>query len=299
MSPHEPHAFFPRKTVLMATDILTRIGHAGIDRMLLEFGVDDLKAGRDLGGLTARANALAKYALDNPQKKTAEGLSVAEAIVRRAEREVNRLGHLEPGTIESEFVDAVTRPRSMTETDSTEQKTEIASNRQVRPVVLKESASADNPPATQREFARRIFVVHGHDDAPREAVARFLERNDFEVVILNEQVNKGRTLIEKFEAFGDVGYVVILLTPDDLGGKVGESQRPRARQNVLLEWGYFIGRIGRDRVYALMKSEVELPSDTVGIVWQPFDEHGSWKRELARELEDAGSTIDWKKAMRG
>jgi predicted nucleotide-binding protein len=148
---------------------------------------------------------------------------------------------------------------------------------------------------TSHEFARKIFIVHGHEDAPREAVARFLEKLGFEAIILHEQATKGQTIIEKFETNSDVGFVVVLLTPDDMGGKVGGSQAFRARQNVLLEWGYFIGRLGRDRVCALKKGDVDLPSDIVGIVWEVFDEHGAWKGKIAKELEAAKFVIDWGK----
>ncbi len=101
------------------------------------------------------------------------------------------------------------------------------------------------------ELPRRVFIVHGHDEGPREAIARFLERNGFEVIILHEQPNKGRTLIEKFEANSDVGFAVVILTADDTGGVHNGEQRPRARQNVLLELGYFIGKLGRKRVCAI------------------------------------------------
>ncbi len=145
--------------------------------------------------------------------------------------------------------------------------------------------------------ARRVFIVHGHDDGSRESVARFLAGIGFEAVILHEQPNKGRTVIEKFEAHGDVGFVVVLLTADDTGGEVGEAALPRARQNVILEWGYFIGKLGRSRVCALKKGEVELPSDIVGLVWTAFDEYGGWKQKLAQELQAAGFKIEWEKVL--
>jgi predicted nucleotide-binding protein len=143
--------------------------------------------------------------------------------------------------------------------------------------------------------SRKIFVVHGHDDGARESVARFLESIGFEPVILHEQANRGATLIEKFQANSNVGFAVVLLTPDDFGGKAGAVAQGRARQNVVLEWGYFIGRLGRENVIALRKGDVELPSDLMGIVWQTLDEHGAWRIPLARELAAAGFTVDWQK----
>lgn len=147
-------------------------------------------------------------------------------------------------------------------------------------------------------FSRKIFIVHGHDDGARETVARFLERIGLEAVILHEQANQGRTIIEKVVANSDVGFAVVLLTPDDEGCVKGGTPEPRARQNVLLELGYFIGRLGRDKVCALKRGTLEIPSDFAGVVWETMDSNGGWKQALARELEAAGYSIDWNKVMR-
>lgn len=147
-------------------------------------------------------------------------------------------------------------------------------------------------------FSRKIFIVHGHDDGARETVARFLERIGLEAVILHEQANQGRTIIEKVVANSDVGFAVVLLTPDDEGCVKGGTPEPRARQNVLLELGYFIGRLGRDKVCALKRSTLEIPSDFAGVVWETMDNNNGWKQALARELEAAGHSIDWNRVMR-
>jgi len=148
-------------------------------------------------------------------------------------------------------------------------------------------------------LSRKVFIVHGHDDGAREAVARFVERIGFEAVILREQANQGRTIIEKIEAHGDVGYAIVLLTPDDAGCKLGETPRPRPRQNVLIELGYFIGRLSRKHVCAFATSdEMELPTDFAGVMWEPLDAAGGWKQTLARELSAVGHDIDWNKVMR-
>lgn len=145
----------------------------------------------------------------------------------------------------------------------------------------------------------RVFIVHGHDEAPRETVARFLATIGLDPVILHEQANKGMTIPEKLAAYANVGFAVVLLTPDD-EGKVKEAAELqfRARQNVILELGYFVGRLGRDRVCALLKGTVEMPSDYVGVAYTPFDEGGGWRQKLAQELEAAGYDIDWNKVMR-
>jgi predicted nucleotide-binding protein len=146
-------------------------------------------------------------------------------------------------------------------------------------------------------LSTKVFVVHGHDEGARESVARFLEKIGFEAIILHEQANQGRTVIEKIEAYSDVGYAVVLLTPDDYGGKAGEPTKPRARQNVILELGYFVGRLGRGHVCALMRGEIEVPSDWNGVVYQAMDTGGGWKGALAKELAAVGHDIDWAKVM--
>ncbi|WP_080423860.1 TIR domain-containing protein [Burkholderia ubonensis] len=147
-------------------------------------------------------------------------------------------------------------------------------------------------------LSRRVFVVHGHDDGARETVARFLEKIGFEAVILHEQANQGRTVIEKVEAHGEVGFAVVLLTPDDEGCVKGGTPEPRARQNVLLELGYFIGRLGRAKVCALKRGDLEIPSDFAGVVWEKMDNGSGWKQSLGRELEAAGHAVDWNLVMR-
>jgi len=119
----------------------------------------------------------------------------------------------------------------------------------------------------EKTFSRRAFIVHGHDDGPRESVARFLERLGFEPIILHEQASGGRTIIEKIEHYDDVGFAVVLLTPDDEGCKKGETPAPRARQNVILELGYFIKGLGRNRVCVLKCGDIEVPSDFGGVVY--------------------------------
>ena len=145
----------------------------------------------------------------------------------------------------------------------------------------------------QGTFSNRIFIVHGSDSGLKSEVARTLERLGLEPVILHEQPNKGRTLVEKFEQYADVGFAVVILSPDDEGKRAGERRaRPRARQNVVLELGFFWGKLGRHRVCALLKSEIERPSDYDGVVYVQYDEAGAWKLKLAKELKDAGYAVD-------
>jgi predicted nucleotide-binding protein len=155
--------------------------------------------------------------------------------------------------------------------------------------------------ATSRSTAtpsnQSIFLVHGHDEGTREAVARFLDKLKLDPIILHEQANQGRTVVEKLEHYGDVSYAVVLLTPDDVGGLGPSELQPRARQNVVLELGYFIARLGRKNVCAVYRGELELPSDYMGVIYVHFDSGGGWRFHLARELKAAGFSIDMNNAI--
>jgi predicted nucleotide-binding protein len=147
---------------------------------------------------------------------------------------------------------------------------------------------------------RDLFVVHGRNEACRETVARFLEKLKLHPIILHEQPNKGRTIIEKFVDYSDVSFAVVLLTADDRGGLSDtpfEKQEPRARQNVILELGFFLGRLGRDRVCALYEDGIEIPSDYDGVIFIPFDKAGAWRMLLAREIKEARLPIDLNDAI--
>ena len=171
----------------------------------------------------------------------------------------------------------------------------IEQQEQAREWVLmkeKEKASQAGENAVQKPLSRKVFVVHGHDQAAKEQISRFLERLDFQPIILHEQASRGRTIIEKIEAHADVGFAVVLLTPDDQGCEKDGNPRPRARQNVILELGYFIGHLKRTHVCALKKGDLEVPSDYDGVAYIPFDNSDGWKQALGRELEAAEFEID-------
>jgi predicted nucleotide-binding protein len=168
---------------------------------------------------------------------------------------------------------------------------------------LREDAPVAPPPALVTSVvpvgSRRVFIVHGHDEASKETVARFLLKLDLEPVILHEQPNLGATLIEKFETNADVGFAVVLLTPDDTGHPLDRPAEaaPRARQNVIFELGYFIGRLGRARVCALYGHGVSLPSDFGGVAYIPLDDPQGWRLLLAREIKASGLPVDLNAAM--
>lgn len=150
---------------------------------------------------------------------------------------------------------------------------------------------------TKKEIVnnKKVFIVHGHNDAIKQEVARTLEHLKLKPIILHEQPNKGRTLIEKFEANGsDVGFAIILLTADDVGrlniDKTREKDnKPRARQNVVFEMGYFMSLLSRSHVVVLYEENVEKPSDISGILYIPYND--AWKLELVKELKACGYNV--------
>jgi len=156
---------------------------------------------------------------------------------------------------------------------------------------------ATTAPAPPKQQSGDSFMVHGHDEAAKHEVARFIEQLGLRPIILHEKPDRVRTIIEKVEQHSDVGFAVVLLTPDDIGypkDKPSEA-KSRACQNVVLELGYFIGLLGRARVCALLKSDIEIPNDFAGVLYKPMDAKGAWRFELAREIKAAGIDVDLNK----
>jgi hypothetical protein len=135
--------------------------------------------------------------------------------------------------------------------------------------------TTDPAPSTQQSMD--IFIVHGHENAAKEEAARFIEKLGLRAIVLHELSDRGRTIIEKFEDHSNVGFAVVLLTPDDVGHPKDEpaKAKPRARQNVVLELGFFLGKLNRPRVCALLKGDIEIPSDYVGVLYMAMDDGGA------------------------
>ena len=144
-------------------------------------------------------------------------------------------------------------------------------------------------------IGNQVFMVHGRDLYAAESIARAVEKLGLEAIILHEKPDEGRTIIEKLEALAkNASFAIVLFTPDDVGNldKTDSKPNPRARQNVIFELGYFIGKLGRERVHSIYKGEVESPSDIDGILYIRMDEPGAWKQKLAQEMESAGLPIN-------
>lgn len=145
----------------------------------------------------------------------------------------------------------------------------------------------------QKENKQKVFIVHGHNQELKQNVARVIEKLNLIPIILHEQSNEGRTVIEKFEKHSDVSYAIVLLTFDDLGSqKSNLDQNKRARQNVVLELGYFLAKLGRKNVLPLYEEGVELPSDISGVLYTLIDNSESWKYNIVRELKEVGFKVD-------
>jgi predicted nucleotide-binding protein len=150
---------------------------------------------------------------------------------------------------------------------------------------------------TVQKSNRKIFVVYGHDEIARTQLEALLRRWDLEPIILDQQASGGQTIIEKLEEYGsDVGYAIVLATPDDEGkAKAGNTYKSRVRQNVVLELGMFLAKLGRERVAILLKEAVdfEKPSDIQGLVYIPFQNKvDEVSISLIRELSQQGYIID-------
>jgi predicted nucleotide-binding protein len=241
------------------------------------------------------------------------GHSAANSLVVRPARRFFKLFRTIPAV--SEFVTSKREDEEFEEHFSSCYNKAIAILKSLHDAVADEIAldfqrSANNQSSEQKvslsKANKKVFVVHGHAEKLKTQVARFLEKLELQPIILHEQPDRGQTIIEKFEKHSDVSFAVVLLTPDDEGrsGKSAEPHwsdsfivikppiMPRARQNVIFEFGYFIGKLGRANVCGLYCEGVELPSDYSGVLYTKVDDDGTWQFKLMKELKAAGFVVD-------
>jgi predicted nucleotide-binding protein len=162
------------------------------------------------------------------------------------------------------------------------------------PGYKKELVNNKAKPASKCSDKSKVFIVHGHDQAAQAKAARFVEKLGLEAIILHEKASSGRTIIEKIEHFSDVGFAIVLYTPDDIGNVKNKADElnGRARQNVVFEHGYLIGKLGRENVAALVEAPIELPNDISGVIYINIDEGSAWQLQLAKEMKQSGYEID-------
>ncbi|WP_341225944.1 nucleotide-binding protein [uncultured Arcticibacterium sp.] len=161
-------------------------------------------------------------------------------------------------------------------------------------LVLQEIVNA-NPEVESNDVEKvegdTVFIVHGHDNELKTEVQLLLTRAGVNNIVLHEQADRGRTIIDKLVGESESSnYAIALLSPDDL---VSDGTK-RARQNVILEIGYFIGRLGKERVRLLKRGEIEIPSDLQGVLYENYDTSGAWKMKICKELIAVGIHVDMK-----
>jgi len=322
----EPPPYRPsRQVVIAGSDLLQPLGHSGLDQFILEMGVEGLSAGREIGGLQGRATALADFAVKNPDALTREGEPIGLAVVRRAAevdidnphqiqrnirpdsrarfwRGLERDGFRYDGGAFSPIV-AADQPAAPVPDRSTPAQAgaddmsgiKRIDHRLGRPAYVEDDPA---PTVVAPKGKPKVFIVHGRDDNSKETVARFIEKIGLEAVILHERPNSGRTLITKFqEESSDAAFALILMTPDDFGGLAGQEPQRRARQNVVFELGFFIGKLDAKRVCALVESPLERPSDFDGVAYIEYGPTTNWRMGVARELQAAGVAFDHSKVI--
>lgn len=220
--------------------------------------------------------------LINPQK-------VKRFVIKKTEKSAKVLAEIENGTV-SEHALIVLYPEDILSYDkyATDITKEVFAEVQLQ-------ITNTNNISFSTEISNRVFIVHGHDEIIKEKTARLVSQIGLKPIILHEQANGGKTIIEKFESNAkDVGFAIILLTDDDKGNsKVGALTQlnDRARQNVIFEMGYFYGKIGRGRVVALLSEGVEKPGDIDGMVYIPLDKAGVWRYDIVKELISVGYNV--------
>lgn len=224
---------------------------------------------------------------DYPKMMIVQSEETAKKFVEKQEEKFERMGvvYYDPDSLS----DKIFKEKKDTEDDITAK---------VFDRVEKEAQPKARLANTDIVKNKKVFIVHGHDNELKEATARLVEKIGLEAVILHEQPNGGKTIIGKLEEQADrVGYAIILYTPCDEGREKGsEDSKPRARQNVVFEHGLFVGKLGSERVCVLRKGEVEKPSDDQGILYiEVKDGSNDWKREVAKELKNAGYDVDLNK----
>ena len=162
------------------------------------------------------------------------------------------------------------------------------------------STIASDGPTQSTTKSKKVFVVHGHDEVAKTSLEVFLREIGLEPIVLHRQADQGLTIIEKFEKHSDVGYAFILLTPDEVSYLKSDENRTdherrkefRARPNVIFEFGYFVGKLGRSKVCCLYTGDVSLPSDVNGMIYKKYS---SSLEEIAysiiKDLKASGFTM--------
>ena len=291
----DTYVVFSNSTVLRAIPVLESLGHSDLDRLVLELGIEENVGGRELGNRQSRVVSITKFALANSDRKTPDGVLLPQAIVNRA---IDADPDYPKGILKDVDLKARTLFWQGVNSDSEGQASVVMRDFGAFPGPAwrrrVESVTEVNLKPKQSAHRRKsVFIVHGRDEGTKNAVSLFVNKAGFEDVVLHNRPNKGRTIITKFseEAVG-VEFAIVIMSPDDIGGLPNAPPRPRARQNVIFELGFFIGVLGAPRVCALIVDDVEIPSDFDGVVFIKYDAAGAWKNQIAREWNGLELSFD-------
>lgn len=287
-----------RNLILMACKIL---GFSSVQEILVQMGVPEEEAHQPWYGLNAEV-AYARYISEHPLERT----SLAMRVIEDAANKVESISD-EKNPRVSKFRAEMRRnglkmsngKLSLTEkTDPPQElrnEANIPAEKRNQPERGLSADTADGTVARAKSVRgrnagpTRVFVVHGRNAAALNEVELFLTKLKLEPLVLHQQPNKGRSILVKFqEVAHGAAFAVVIMTAEDEGGLIGQPKQQRARQNVVFELGFFIGKLGSQNVCALLGPGVERPSDFDGIGYVQFGEDRPWKYELARELRAAG-----------
>lgn len=173
---------------------------------------------------------------------------------------------------------------------------------------VRESAAPDREESSGPPNS--VFVVHGHDLATRDLVCDALSALSVEPIVLSQSLGQSQSLLQKFLGVSKAArFAVVVLTADDYGASLLQYDEPgvadralqyRARQNVVLELGFFYGHLGWENVFVLYRKapkvfpNFERPSDLEGAVFDEIDDHGRWRSTLASKLKEVGFVLSAK-----
>jgi hypothetical protein len=308
---------FSKRTLALLTDVLPGYFTAtGLETLFMVCGIEE--PAHPMGGLSKQRRVLdvVKSLLESGDEKSQQALDLVRELTSRLPVENDprgrRLDEKEQRFLNSvhtdgwQVVDGKVEPYPLLARDVMPRgpapASEVSASVEVTAPAALTSVAAplpSIPSSLEVDLAtsRRVFIVHGRQPLFKQVVARFVEHQQYEAVILDEQVDQGvHTIFEKFlDEAADAAFAVAILTPEDVGRLKDEQQdQPRARQNVIFELGYFIALLGRDRVAVLMEASVEMPSDLAGVITVPIDmESDAWKMPLARAMKAAGLVINF------
>ena len=158
----------------------------------------------------------------------------------------------------------------------------------------------DKAPKFPSVDSKKIFIVHGFEKTMLQPMTYTLATLGLELILSHERTSQ-ETIAQKLSANPDVGFAIVLLTEDDIGYRKDQPDmaKLRAKQNVVYELGYLIGKLGRDRVFVLHHDEknFELPTHCSELIYTPYDRLAHWQFDLVKRLKSCDYKVDANKLL--